>query len=182
MLVLRYLSAPRRDSERFPEMARWRAEVAAAEQALAGLLPAFRKQLQISSLQVGWLWLQQGGCVHPPCTETRTPLAGGSAGHAGSGYLPSPGAPSLQQTTALCTVAFHPLQFMSLHNVGDYLLEVPTELVKRVPKEWQKVRGHGPRGHGCRALARRGSPARCFQSVPSEQAWVRHPCPAPPPP
>lgn len=35
------------------------------------------------------------------------------------------------------------IQFMSLHNVGDYLLEVPTELVKRVPKEWQKVRGHG---------------------------------------
>ena len=31
---------------------------------------------------------------------------------------------------------------MSLHNVGDYLLEVPTELVKRVPKDWQKVRVH----------------------------------------
>ncbi|KAI7838548.1 hypothetical protein COHA_007691 [Chlorella ohadii] len=69
-----------KDSERFPEMQRWRGEVAAAEKALADLLPSYRRQLQISSLQ-----------------------------------------------------------FMSLHNVGDYLVEVPTELVKRVPKDWQKI-------------------------------------------
>ena len=60
---------PCRDSDRFPEMQRWRAEVAAAEQALAGLLPTFRKQLQISSLQVGYMvvlkWLQLGGFWHP---------------------------------------------------------------------------------------------------------------------
>lgn len=34
-----------------------------------------------------------------------------------------------------------PSQFMSLHNVGDYLVEVPTELAKRVPKDWAKVGG-----------------------------------------
>jgi len=33
-------------------MQRWRGEVAAAEKALADLLPSYRRQLQISSLQV----------------------------------------------------------------------------------------------------------------------------------
>ncbi len=47
-----HLPAVRRDSERFPEMQRWRGEVAAAEKALADLLPSYRRQLQISSLQV----------------------------------------------------------------------------------------------------------------------------------
>ena len=47
---------PRRDSDRFPDMQRWRAEVAAAEKGLADLLPAYRRQLQISSVQVGrWI-------------------------------------------------------------------------------------------------------------------------------
>lgn len=40
-----------RDSDRFPEVRRWRAELAAAEAALAGLLPTLRLTLQVSSLQ-----------------------------------------------------------------------------------------------------------------------------------
>lgn len=82
-----------RPSDRFPEVQRWRGEVAAAEAGLGGLLPAFRRTLQISSLQ-----------------------------------------------------------FMSLHNAGEYLLEVPTELVKRVPKDWAKVGGRALPAHeggGC---------------------------------
>lgn len=63
-------------------MARWRAEAAAAEGALAGLLPGLRR--------------------------------------------------ALQGTTAV--------QYVSLRNVGDYLLELPVEQAKRAPKEWQKVR------------------------------------------
>jgi hypothetical protein len=32
------------------------------------------------------------------------------------------------------------LQYLSLQNQGEYLIEVPAELVRRVPKDWEKVR------------------------------------------
>lgn len=78
-------SCCREDAERFPEVARWLAEAAAAEAALAGLLPGLRRALQGTSA----------------------------------------------------------VQYVSLRNVGDYLLEVPVEQAARAPKEWQKARRAG---------------------------------------
>ncbi|KAL4431011.1 hypothetical protein ABPG75_006267 [Micractinium tetrahymenae] len=69
-----------KDSEAFPDMLRWRAEVADTEKSLGTLLRQFRQTVQISSLE-----------------------------------------------------------YKSLQNVGEYLLEIPTDLVKRVPKDWEKV-------------------------------------------
>ena len=86
----------RRDSERFPEVLRWRGELAAGERALADQLLEIRRQLQISNLQ-----------------------------------------------------------YLSLQNQGEYLIEVPAELVRRVPKDWEKVRR---RRHPCRRWLTVGTP------------------------
>lgn len=108
---------PCRPSDRFPEVQRRRAELAAGEKALRDLLPAYRRQLNISNLQVGWGW------AHAWRRQLRRQRGrGGGQVHV-----------AMRCCTAPCP------QFVSLHNVGDYLLEVPMDLASRAPKDWPKV-------------------------------------------
>lgn len=77
-----------------------------------------------------------------------------------------------------------PSQFMSLHNVGDYLVEVPTELAKRVPKDWAKVGGRATQA-GQTHCAHTVAAAHLEARPPTASAHLQQPSWAPsktPPP
>lgn len=146
---LHHLLPACRDSEQFPEVLSWRAELAEVERQLDALLVGYRKQLQISnlhyiSLQVGgvggWGWgvLRWGRIVMclPALALFRSALTTATTQHHTCLPKQAPSHPACAHQLHVTTCAPP-----SPQNQGEYLLEVPTDLVRRVPKEWEKVRG-----------------------------------------